>query len=239
MKKNKGHLLILMALAAPVFVWADTNFTRADAGDLTEATGHYQVGPAWGDYDNDGYPDLYLPNWRGTHQLFHNEGDGTFSRILTGEMGGDDTALNGENFAMTPIWCDFDNDGDLDLFVGYYGSAQSDRYYRNDGNGAFTRITEGDWVNDSSDAMGIACGDYDNDGFVDLFVANTGPDVNFFYHNNGDGSMSLVGNLGTSKPSHGATFTDYDGDGFLDLFVCHQDALQWHNNQDGTFNQMK
>jgi hypothetical protein len=209
-------------------------FTPVDAGDLTLATGNYQVGPAWGDYDTDGFPDLYLPNWNGTHQLFHNEGDGTFSRVLTGDLGGDTTVLTGDNFALTPVWCDFDNDGDLDLFVAHYSATYSDRYYRNDGDGNFTRITDGEWVNDNRKGMGVACGDFDNDGWVDLFVANTGPGYNFLYRNNGDGSMIPVNADFDYAPSHGAAFTDYDGDGFLDLFIC-RGPLQWHNNGDGTF----
>lgn len=238
MKRVLGFCLAAGVLL-DVALWAQegVTFTKADGGDLTTSTGYYQVGPAWGDYDGDGFPDLYLPNWRGTHQLFHNEGDGTFSRVLTGELGGDETVLDGENFALTPVWCDFDNDGDLDLFVAYYSATHSDRYYQNEGGGVFKRITDGDWVNDDRYGMGVACGDYDRDAYVDLFVANTKGKDNFLYHNNGDGSMSLVDVTFGNHPSHGALFTDYEGDGFPDLFICHQ-PLQWHNNQDGTFTQV-
>jgi hypothetical protein len=116
---------------------------------------------------------------------------------------------------------------------------QPNRLYRNDGDGVFTRITEGAWVNDLPSAcMGPAWGDYDNDGFLDLFVSNTWNLPNFLYRNCGDGTMTPIGGIITTTGggvSHGSTWADYDNDGDLDLFVSGQVNMMFRNNGDGSF----
>jgi enediyne biosynthesis protein E4 len=144
------------------------------------------VGAAWGDYDNDGFPDLFLarvpaggpppPSF-----LFHNNGDGTFSQVnvkpFTDDLG--DTA--------GVAWGDYDNDGWLDLFVTDF-QGRGNRLYHNNGDGTFTRIVSGSVVNDRGGSSSAAWGDYDHDGFLDLFVANGtnggGESKDYLYYNN-------------------------------------------------------
>lgn len=131
----------------------------------------------WGDYDNDGYLDLFLGRRLAVPNLYHNNGNGTFTRVTSGPMA--TTSSTG----IGASWVDCDNDGYLDLFIsGYYSSSF---LYHNNGNGTFTRITTGNIVTDSATAWSLAWGDYDNDGFPDLFVANESGN-NSFYRNNGN-----------------------------------------------------
>src|SRR5207244_8205932 len=117
-------------------------------------------------------------------------------------------------------WGDYDNDGFLDLFVANR-SGQRNFLYHNNGDGTFTKITAGNIVTDLGNSEGCAWGDYDNDGFLDLFVANLGQ-RNFLYHNNGDGSFTLIQNSGIGQEvsySWSGAWADFDTDGQLDLFV--------------------
>ena len=208
-------------------------FTRITEGAIVEDTGNFG-GLAWGDYDSDGYVDVVVAdNGEGEfNHLYHNNGDGTFSRVTEGILVTDPAS------SFTLAWADQDNDGDLDLFAGTSHSS-TDTFYRNEGDGVFTKVTEGDWVNTPGSANSVAWGDYDNDGFVDLYVANFGnphPESNFLYHNLGDGSMEAVNSEAnaTADSSHGCLWSDYDDDGDLDLFVA-QDKAQFRNDGDGTF----
>jgi len=228
-------LLRLSALAA--MVWpasAQVSFTRITEGDIAEDTGT-SVGCAWGDYDNDGFPDLFVANAiASTNRLYHNNGNGSFTRIHTGKI------VNELADSDCPLWGDYDNDGDLDLFVTNYEPPR-DFFYRNDGDGNFTKITQGAWVTDSGAGVGAVWGDYDNDGFLDLFVANSQDQNNFLYRNNGDGTMTRT----TTRPlttsagmSHGCAWADYDDDGDLDLFVAgghDQREQQFRNEGNGVF----
>src|SRR5437667_449126 len=104
----------------------------------------------------------------------------------------------------------------------------------------FTAITNGAVVTDHGDSTGCAWADYDNDGYLDLFVANEQNQNNFLFHNNGDGtfSKSTSGNIvNDGGASYGCAWGDYDNDGFLDLFVANlnQNNFLYHNNRDGTF----
>ena len=166
------------------------NFTAEPSGSIVINDVNNTFGFAWGDYDNDGLLDLFVPHWNdGDHSLHHNDGGGEFSRITGVGIGTDDAYAHGA------AWADYDNDGWLDLFVARGASTAqtparnvNNLLYRNNGDGTFTQITEGDLVNDGGDSACGAWGDYDNDGFVDLFVANSsnlgGP--NFLYHNDGN-----------------------------------------------------
>jgi len=214
----------------------DGTFSKVTTGSLVTSGGSSR-GCAWGDYDNDGYTDLFVSNEGGQNDfLFHNNGDGTFSRITTGSVvtsGGNSTGC---------AWGDYDNDGFLDLFVA--NNNENNFLYHNNRDGTFTRITSGRIVTDGGSSLGAAWGDYDNDGFLDLFVANANQ-KNFLYHNNGDGTFTRI----TSGPivndvgySWGAAWADYDNDGFLDLFVVNgppsgpgQNDFLYHNSGDGTF----
>src|SRR5207244_3366926 len=113
-----------------------------------------------------------------------------------------------------------DNDGNLDLFVAV-GLNGNDSLYHNDGNGIFTKVKAGSVVTSGGSSRGCAWGDYDNDGYIDLFVANEKGQNNFLFHNNGDGTFTRItaGKVVTDGGnSTGCAWGDYDNDGFLDLF---------------------
>jgi hypothetical protein len=231
----RATLLALLVAAALCPANAQVSFTRILEGDVANDRGNF-LGCAWGDYDNDGYVDLFVGNELGlTNRLYHNNGNGTFTRITTGKI------VNEPADTSTPVWGDFDNDGDLDLFASNYGPPARDFFYRSEGNGTFTKITQGAWVTDSSAGVGAAWGDYDNDGFLDLYVANSQDQNDFLYHNNGDGTMTRIatGPVTTSGGmSTGCAWGDYDGDGDLDLFVANalgQKVFQFRNNGNGAF----
>jgi hypothetical protein len=187
--------------------------------------------------------DLFVGSAGEANRLYHNIGDGFFERVLTGAIA---TDVFTSSMANGVVWGDYDNDGDLDLFVGVLTSLRNenkddarDRFYRNDGGGAFTKETEGNWVNGTLSAEAAAWADYDNDGLLDLYVCNRyekGVKPNYLYHNDGDGSMTDVGGDSTTAEigSHGCTWGDYDNDGDLDLFVAGQKSMQFRNNGDGT-----
>ena len=189
------------------------------------------------DYDNDGDLDVYL--MRGGWEypirpsLLRNEGDGTFNDVTRASGVGTPIA------SQSAAWGDYDNDGDLDLFVaGEYipyrpdfrfpGATLADpdprnccRLYRNNGGGTFTDVAVTAGVLNERRAKGAAWGDYDGDGRIDLYVSNTGQE-NRLYHNNGDGTFTdLAPELGVTEPinSFSCWFFDYDNDGRQDLFV--------------------
>jgi hypothetical protein len=187
--------------------------------DVTEKAGlqgiGYSMGVAAGDYDNDGYVDMYVAGVN-RNQLFHNNGDGTFTDV-TAKAGVSGLVPNrGKAWAVTAGWLDYNNDGLLDLFVVNYldydvRTAKQCRFeafpiycspnnfrgtpnilYRNNGDGTFTDVSESSHISRYvGKGMGVAFADYDNDGLTDIFVSNdTFP--NFLLHNNGDGTFTDV-----------------------------------------------
>ena len=117
-------------------------------------------------------------------------------------------------------WADFDNDGNLDLFVA---NAEKDILFRNLGNGSFSKITTGVIANNAGGAQGCAWADYDNDGYPDLFVGQIARGVNVLYHNERNGTFTKVttGKIATDGgQTQGIAWGDYDNDGYLDLFVA-------------------
>jgi enediyne biosynthesis protein E4 len=238
MKTTLCSALCLTLIGAGALLAQPAYLTRILDGDIANDAGNFW-GCAWGDYDNDGNVDLFVCNTP-TNRLYRNNGNGTFTRITTGKI------VNDQLDPDAPVWGDYDNDGDLDLFVTSWYAPARDCFYRNDGNGTFTRITQGAWVNDSGLGVGAAWGDYDADGLLDLYVANSQVQNDFLYHNNGDGTMTRIttGPIPSSGGSStGCSWADYDGDGYLDLFVANtaelnqpaQNEFQFHNNGDGTF----
>ena len=194
-------------------------------------------GGVWGDFDNDGYLDFYtFASGPGTFDRFwRNNGDGTFMDITT-------TAVKDPDPYPTEAaaWGDYDNDGFIDIYVANYekpllttvdrARCLPDRLLRNNGNRTFTDVSAvaGIVSLENMCGRGVNWGDYDNDGNLDIYVANYRLDPNFLWHNNGNGTFTNVaaetGVEGSEQEGYyghsiGAEWGDYDNDGDLDLFV--------------------
>ena len=144
-----------------------------------------------------------------------------------------------ETLGSGAAWFDYDQDGDLDIYFVNGADLPEMRsdvpptnaLYRNNGDGSFTDVTSDAGVGDAGYGFGCCAGDYDNDGFSDLYVTNFGQ--NLLYHNNGDGSftdMTDEAGVGDSRWGTSAAFADYDNDGDIDLFVANYVAYQLENN---------
>ncbi len=171
------------------------------------------------DYNNDGWLDIFVMRggweWPMRNSLLRNNRDGTFSDV-TLEAG----LLNIDHATHSAAWADFDNDGWLDLFIGHERTPS--QLFRNKGNGTFEDVSARAGINQVAFTKAVAWGDYDDDGYPDLYVSNYGTD-NFLYHNKRDGTFEqIAAQLGVEKPqwSFPAWFWDYDNDGKLDLFVA-------------------
>jgi enediyne biosynthesis protein E4 len=221
--------------------------------DVTEKAGlagvGYSMGVAAGDYDNDGFVDLYVTGFN-CNQLFHNNGDGTFTD-RTVKAGVSGVLKRGKPWSVAAGWIDYDNNGLLDLFVVNYldyslSTAHScetgnivdycspneyrgtpNTLYRNNGDGTFTDVSQQSRISQySGKGMGVAFADYDGDGFTDIFVSNDSI-PNFLLHNNGDGTFSDVALLagvaynenGKAVAGMGTDFRDIDNDGMPDIFL--------------------
>src|SRR5205807_2660550 len=207
-------------------------------------------GVAFLDYDNDGWLDILLVNGstledlrRGTSptsKLYHNNRDGTFTDV-TAKAG-----LNHRAWGMGVCVGDYDNDGWEDIYITYVGGGV---LYHNNGDGTFRDVTAVAGVGNTG-RWGTSCafGDYDNDGWLDLYVANDSS-PSLLYHNNGDGTFTEVGVPagvafsadGREQAGMGVDFGDYDNDGWLDLvktnFSDDTNNL-YHNNGNGTFDDL-
>ncbi|MCP4613094.1 MAG: VCBS repeat-containing protein [Planctomycetes bacterium] len=193
---------------------------------------------AWGDYDNDGNVDVYITSWGqattglGQNALYRNTGSGTFYNV--GATTGTDLFTNSKGAA----WGDFDNDGDLDLFVANF--AEGDIVFKNmlieTGSASFSNVTSAmSFENESTgNSMGGVWGDYDNDGFLDLYVPKLSG-KNALYKNSGGTSFSLqTGDFQDVKDSEKARFSDYDDDGDVDLYVVNKEQENSiFRNEDG------
>ncbi len=223
--------------------------------DVTEKAGvagtGYGMGVAVGDYDNDGWPDLFVANVTG-NQLFHNNGDGTFTDV-TAKAGLQGASLDGKKmWSAGAGWFDYNNDGLLDLFVvnyckwevnkdpyctigggarGYcdpkYYAATHNSLYRNNGDGTFTDVSEETGIASKfGKGMSVSFADYDGDGFLDSFVAND-TTRNFLFHNLRGQRFEEVGDLaGVAYGSNGAALSGMGSD-FRDV---NNDGLPdiWH-----------
>ncbi|PYQ11130.1 MAG: hypothetical protein DMH00_09135 [Acidobacteria bacterium] len=198
--------------------------------DVTLEAGFGKVesgfGAAWGDYDGDGRPDLYIARngWAGPLQdsLLHNRGDGTFEDV-TKQAGIDEP---GSGFHVT--WFDYNRDGWLDIYVsnGVTLDRNINHLYRNNGNGTFTNVTREAGLEEEQRAgtIGVAVGDYDQDGWPDLFVHGR-MRPNRLYHNLGNGKFEEVarkaGVAGNGRQNgYIALFQDMDSDGDLDIVTA-------------------
>jgi enediyne biosynthesis protein E4 len=235
--------------------------------DATEKAGlqgaGYGMGVAVGDYDNDGFEDLYVTAYGG-NKLYHNNGNGTFTDMT--EAAG----VAGSGWSTSAAWVDLDNDGLLDLVVlrylqwdfadifcgehreGYRSYCHPDTFpavaplvYHNDGKGHFTEVSEKIGLAKPGKGLGIALADYDHDGKIDLFVANDSM-IEFLYHNKGNGqfaevalpSQVAVDSDGRTYAGMGVDFADYNNDGLPDLVVtdlANQRYALYKNEGDGSF----
>ena len=220
----------------------------------------YSMGITVGDYNNDGYPDIYLSNYN-SNTLYKNNNNGTFTDITEdAKVGG------GKMCSVGAVWLDYDNDGLLDLYVGnylnfdpeykyYYApdgfpgplayDSQPDILYHNEGNNSFKDVTQEMGIVDiDGRAMGVGAADYDNDGYVDIYVANDHT-VNYLWHNEmgkgfiDKGIMSGTGfsQSGEATVSMSVDFADYNGDELLDIFISDDNYCSLYENLgNGLFN---
>jgi hypothetical protein len=242
----------------------DGSFTDVTerAGLSKAGDGNYGMGVAVGDYDNDGYPDLYITNY-GKNILYHNNGDGTFTDVT------EKAGVAGGGWSVSAGFFDYDNDGKLDLFVTRYMDwdtkhnkdcggnfhtycppeafpATTSILYHNNGDGTFTDVSQKSGIAAKKGrALGVAFADYDNDGFTDIFVANDGMQQ-YLFHNNGNGTFSEVSlEAGTALSEDGrrlsgmgVVFQDYDNDGKPDVIVTELPREiygVYHNDGGGSF----
>ena len=235
--------------------------------DVTEKAGlqgiGYGMGVAVGDYDNDGFEDLYVTAYGG-NKLYHNNGDGTFTDV-TQKAG-----VGGSGWSTSAAWVDLDNDGFLDLIVlryldwdfddvwcgehkeGFRAYCHPDYFkpiaplvYHNNRDGTFTEVSQKLGLSKPGKGLGLAIADYDHDGHIDLFVANDSM-AEFLYHNKGDGTFEDLGLVsevavdidGRTYAGMGVDFADYNNDGWPDIVVtdlANQRYALYQNNHDGSF----
>ena len=203
------------------------------------------------DYDNDGFLDIFvknIPDTTAVNALYHNNGDGTFTSV--DGAGGLADANNGVDEGSIVSFADYDNDGWMDVVIG--GNGSSENLYHNNQDGTFTDVTSAAGFFPKANTQGLAWGDYNNDGLLDLYISRgkaTGGGIssNSLYGNNGDGTFTDVSNqahVDDNTNTWAAVWGDYDNDGLLDLFVARPGTtaigvgnanLLYHNNGDGTF----
>ncbi len=196
-------------------------------------------GSAWGDYDSDGDLDIVAVGTYQPHVLYRNNDDGTFTNVAHQAGVADPRGGWGSLFA------DYDNDGYPDLYItrGGWSGAAENTLYHNNGDGTFTDVTHTAGVADPQSSFCAAWADYDNDGYLDLYIANGvigDGAANVLYHNNGDGTFTNTANIAgvaNTGNSLGTAWGDYDKDGYIDLHVINygQSNVLYRNNGDGTF----
>jgi len=232
----------------------DGSFTDVTAKAGVGAEDLFGMGVAVGDYDNDGFPDLYVLGYNRCI-LYHNNGDGTFTDVTARAGVG-----NQGKWGSSAAWFDYDNDGKLDLVVanyvdwspqhnvwcgehrpGYRGYCHPDVYegepptlYHNNGDGTFTDVSKSSGVGlKPGNGLGVVTFDYDQDGWQDIFIANDSM-ANFLFHNKHDGTFEEVGYFagvavsadGATEAGMGTDAADTTGDGWPDIIVTHLDFQQ-------------
>jgi len=245
----------------------DGTFTDVTEKAGVEAGG-FGHGVCVGDYNGDGFQDLYITQY-GRSILYHNNGDGTFSDVT------EKAGVAAPGWATSAVWFDYDNDGRLDLFVGRFvdfnkqlnkpcGIHEDGRrhycipkiytpmpswLFHNNGDGTFTDVSkESGIANHLGKVWGVVATDINNDGFMDLWVSNDTV-ANFLFVNRGNGKFDEVATAagvaysdsGRPRSGMGVDAADFNEDGWQDLFVANLDRENfaiYKNNQDGTFDDM-
>jgi hypothetical protein len=202
------------------------SFTQVTTGDPVNDMGYSETA-SWGDYDNDGLLDLYVTNSAVALQnfLYHNEGNGTFVKITTGTQSTDQYHSRSVN------WTDIDNDGDADLFVTNE-NGQNENIYRNDSAGVFTKLIAGPLLNNGGNTMSASWADIDNDGDLDVFLAQD-VHTNALFRNDGNFNFTKMVNDTVSKTgghSFSSAWSDIDNDGDVDLFVTNSFGTALYTN---------
>ena len=235
--------------------------------DVTEkagvAAGGYGQGVAVGDYDGDGFPDMYVTQY-GRSILYHNNGDGTFTDVT------EKAGVAAPGWSSSAVWFDYDNDGRLDLFVCQYVEFSKEKnlpctannkpgyciptlyhpmpswLFHNNGDGTFTDVSKSSGIGKyPGKALGVVATDLNNDGKMDLFVAND-TTANSLFMNRGSGKFEEIGAIagvgygesGRARSGMGADSADFNQDGWMDLFVAnvdHERYSLYQNNHDETF----
>ena len=209
----------------------DGTFTDVAQGAGVELRSFNCMSAIWGDHDNDGDLDLYVTNFDSQDRLHRNNGDGTFTDV-TGRL----VNVRSEGLETSAAWGDYDNDGDLDLYICKHRFENA--LYQNNGDGTFAYML-GDAA-DPRDSEWAAWGDYDNDGDLDLYVINREQE-NTLYRNDAGAFTEIAWQLGVDNMDIGkyAVWGDYDNDGLLDLFLANIGAnALYHNGGGGTFSEM-
>lgn len=225
--------------AIPGFLYRNLrgqNFQRLHAPPLTTLLSATPTS-AWGDFDNDGFWDVFIPDQAGHNHLFRNQGDGTFAKA-TPEIMRAETTLR--SFAAS--WTDFDRDGKLDLFVtGSIGG--TNRLYRNLGRGDFESLKDIPPVTETTFCMGVAWCDFDSDGWDDLFLiqgsARQQRASNLLFRNIRGQRFERIslGALTTDTGNGlGCAWGDFNSDGFIDVFIPNENGASsvLYQNRGGT-----
>jgi len=229
-------IYLILSLLFCLGTAAAQSFTEIGGGLAVDASRKAQ-GVSFVDFDGDGDQDLHLTTRIGSDYLFSNQGDGTFNDVAAG------VGLATGQHTRAATWGDFNNDGYIDLYLGI--NQQPDRIYLNNGpvnNGtfSFTDITASTGISGAFETNSVHLADIDNDGLLDIYVANYNAD-NVLYRNNGDLTFTdLTPSAGTRGRAHSmaCAFLDYDRDGDQDLYLVHdfeQPNILYRNDGDGRF----
>lgn len=194
-------------------------------------------GASWGDFNNDGYPDLCVVNWwNKINLLYSNQGNGNFNFLSSSVVC---TQLS---YSETCSWGDYDNDGLIDLFItNSEGTNHRNRLYKNTGGGNFVKIDTGTVVSETAYSRGVNWVDMDNDRDLDILVCREGNRNEFLYKNNGNGYFTKIDDSPLSTnggESWSGSWGDYDNDGDLDVLItnhANQPNFLFRNNGNFVF----
>ncbi|MFO7525044.1 MAG: FG-GAP-like repeat-containing protein [Ignavibacteriaceae bacterium] len=213
----------------------DGSFTK-ETGIAITSDNRSSDGSSWGDFDNDGHTDLFVANWYNQDNLLYkNNGDGTFTLLSASVPAAD------QGYSETGTWGDYNNDGFLDLYVCNSEGTRRNFLYKNNGDGSFTKITNGAPVTDAFYSRNADWIDINNDGLVDLFVVNENNQNQNLYRNDGEDTFSqfqIPSLLNFGGNSASSNWEDVNNDGHFDLFIANYQNQQNQlliNNGDETF----